>query len=106
MVYPWNGCQAGISTMGVQSNGEIKGCLCLPLEFKEGNIHENTISEIWQNPSFCSYNRDFKKSDLEDNCKDCKFGEKCRGGCLGVSVGITGKKHNDSYCLKTIEESM
>ncbi|MCK4995812.1 MAG: radical SAM protein [Thermoplasmatales archaeon] len=105
MVFPWNGCQAGISAIGIQSNGEVKGCLSLPPEFIEGNIRENTISEIWQKPGFCSYNRDFKKFDLNNDCVNCRFGEKCRGGCIGVSVGITGKSNGDTYCFKLIEEN-
>ena len=106
MVFPWDGCQAGISTIGIQSNGEVKGCLSLPPEFIEGNIRDDSISEIWQKPGFCSYNRDFEKSDLNNNCVDCKYGKKCRGGCLGVSIGITGKSNGDTYCLKSIEEAM
>ncbi|KYK24463.1 hypothetical protein AYK24_06150 [Thermoplasmatales archaeon SG8-52-4] len=105
MVFPWNGCQAGISTIGIQSNGDIKGCLSLPSEFIEGNIRKNTIKELWKNPSFCSYNRDFKISDLKNNCIGCKYGKKCRGGCLGVSIGITGKSNGDPYCFKLIEEN-
>jgi radical SAM protein with 4Fe4S-binding SPASM domain len=106
MIFPWNGCQAGISTIGIQSNGEIKGCLSLPPEFIEGNVQDNSISEIWQKPGFCSYNRDFKESNLKNNCINCKYGKKCRGGCLGVSIGTTGKSNGDPYCLKTIEEEM
>ncbi len=106
MIFPWNGCQAGISTIGIQSNGDVKGCLSLPPEFIEGNIRDNSISEIWQKPGFCSYNRDFKLSDLNNNCIDCKYGKKCRGGCLGVSIGITGKTNGDTYCLKAIEKTM
>ena len=106
MVFPWNGCQAGISTIGVQSNGEVKGCLSLPSEFIEGNIRESKLSDIWEKPGFCSYNRDFKESDLNNECKGCKYGKKCRGGCLGVSIGITGKSNGDPYCFKLIEESM
>ena len=106
MVFPWNGCQAGVSTIGIQSNGDVKGCLSLPPEFIEGNIRENTIEEIWQKPGFCSYNRDFQTSDLNNTCIDWKYGKKCRGGCLGVSIGITGKPNGDTYCLKAIEENM
>jgi len=106
MVFPWTGCQAGISTIGIQSNGDVKGCLSLPPEFIEGNIRDNSISEMWQKPGFCSYNRDFKTSDLNNNCTDCKYGKKCRGGCLGVSIGTTGKSNGDTYCLKAIEEIM
>lgn len=104
MVFPWNGCQAGISTIGIQSNGDIKGCLSLPPDYIEGNIRTNSISQIWEKPSFCSYNRDFKVADLNNWCIDCKYGKKCRGGCIGVSVGITGKPHGDTYCFKLIEE--
>jgi radical SAM protein with 4Fe4S-binding SPASM domain len=106
MVFPWNGCQGGISTIGIQSDGGIKGCLSLPPDFIEGNFYENKISELWQSSGFCRYNRDFEKSNLNENCIDCKYGVRCKGGCLGVSVGITGKKHNDPYCLKTLEEDM
>ncbi|KYK28925.1 hypothetical protein AYK20_06390 [Thermoplasmatales archaeon SG8-52-1] len=105
MVFPWNGCQAGISTIGIQSNGDVKGCLSLPIEFIEGNIRKNTVIEIWQKPGFCSYNRNFKKSYLNNNCIGCKYGKKCRGGCLGVSIGITGRKNGDPYCFKLIEEN-
>lgn len=105
MVFPWNGCQAGISAIGIQSNGDVKGCLSLPPEFIEGNIRENTISEIWQKSGFCSYNRDFKTSDLNNECIGCKYGKKCRGGCIGVSIGITGKPNGDTYCFKLIEEN-
>jgi len=105
MVFPWHGCQAGISTIGIQSNGEIKGCLSLPSELIEGNIRKNSISEIWNGPNFCSYNRNFKKSALTNNCVDCKFGKKCRGGCMSVSLGVTGKSNGDPYCLNLIENS-
>ena len=106
MVFPWNGCQAGISTIGIQSNGDVKGCLSLPPEFIEGNIRKNKLTEMWGKTGFCSYNRDFKESDLNNDCIGCKYGKKCRGGCLGVSVGITGKPNGDPYCLKLIEENM
>lgn len=106
MIFPWTGCQAGISTIGIQSNGDVKGCLSLPPKFIEGNIRDNYISDIWRKPGFCSYNRDFEKSDLNNSCVDCKYWKKCRGGCLGVSIGITGKSNGDTYCLKAIEEAM
>ena len=56
----WKGCQAGISAVGIQSNGGVKGCLSLPEEFIEGNIREKNLEEIWNDSSFCSYNREFK----------------------------------------------
>jgi len=101
----WRGCQAGISGLGIQSNGGVKGCLSLSDEYTEGNIKEKSIKEIWNDPNFASYNRNFKKEDAGKNCISCKYLKKCRGGCLTVSKSVTGKEHNDSYCFKLIEES-
>jgi radical SAM protein with 4Fe4S-binding SPASM domain len=102
----WRGCQAGIHTLGIQSNGGVKGCLSLTDEFTEGNIRENTISEIWNDPNFSSYNRNFTREDLNNECGNCKYGRNCRGGCLSVSTSLTGKKHGDPYCLHLIEKEM
>lgn len=102
----WRGCQAGMRTLGIQSDGGIKGCLSLPDDFIEGNLKENTIEEIWNDPDFSSYNRKFTKDDLNDKCRNCSYGRTCRGGCLSVSTSLTGKKHADPYCLHLIEKEM
>lgn len=100
----WNGCQAGISALGIQSNGSVKGCLSLPNSFVEGNIRERSIIDIWNDPSFCSYNRKFTKDDLQDDCKNCKYGKSCKGGCGAVSASLTSKLHSDPFCLYLIEK--
>jgi len=105
-ILPWIGCQAGITAIGIQSNGGIKGCLSLPDVFIEGNIREKSIADIWNDPDSFSYNRNFKKEDLNGECKDCKHGRRCHGGCLTVSASLTGKNHCDPYCLSLIEEKM
>ena len=102
----WKGCQAGISAVGIQSNGGIKGCLSLPEEFIEGNIREKSLEEIWNDSSFCSYNREFKIDNLNGECMGCKYGKKCKGGCLTVSASVTGKNHCDPYCQYLIEKEM
>jgi radical SAM protein with 4Fe4S-binding SPASM domain len=103
---PWIGCQAGITAMGIQSDGGIQGCLSLPDIFIEGNIREKNIIDIWNAPSSFSYNRNFSKNNLNGDCKNCKYGKRCRGGCLTVSTSLTGKKHSDPYCLRLIEQKM
>ena len=102
----WRGCQAGIYTLGIQSNGRVKGCLSLPDDFIEGDIKEKSISELWNNPRFASYNRKFTRDDLTNGCRNCFHGRSCRGGCLSVSTSVTGKKHGDPYCLYRIEKEM
>lgn len=102
----WSGCQAGITAIGIQSNGDVKGCLSLPEDFVESNIRQKSISEIWNDPEFCSYNRYFKQENLNGDCKDCKYGKTCKGGCLAVSAAVTNKRHYDPYCLKLIEKTI
>jgi len=106
MVLPWMGCQAGITALGIQSDGGIKGCLSLPDEFIEGNILNKKILDIWNEPNSFSYNRNFKIEELGKKCIDCKYGKRCKGGCLTVSSSLTGKNHSDPYCLRLIEKEI
>ena len=102
--YDWHGCKAGINVLGVQSNGNIKGCLSLSDDFVEGNIRERSIVEIWNDKKSFAYSRNFKISDLGENCQGCVFGEKCKGGCSDVSFGRTGKIANSPFCLHRLEQ--
>lgn len=100
----WEGCQAGISVLSVKSNGDVIGCLASPSSYIEGNIRDRSIVDIWNDPNSFAYNRKFKKEDLGENCRDCKHGEICKGGCMGMSTSLTGKPHNDPYCFYKIEQ--
>ncbi|UCD12946.1 MAG: radical SAM protein [Thermoplasmatales archaeon] len=100
----WRGCQAGISILSVKSHGDVIGCLATPDKYIEGNIRDKSIIEIWNNPKSFPYNRRFQTINLGDNCRDCKYGETCKGGCMGMSIALTGIPHNDPYCYHKIEQ--
>ena len=102
----WMGCQAGVSVLGIQSNGNVKGCLSLSDEYIECNVKDKSLSEIWNDSAAFSYNRSFKTEFLKGECSDCKYGKKCKGGCMGVSLAETGKPHSDPYCFYLIEKEM
>lgn len=106
-LYPeFRGCQAGITILSIRSNGDVTGCLATQDDYIEGNIRERSIVDIWNDPNAFAYNRKFKKENLGENCKDCKHGEVCKGGCMGMSIGFTGKPFNNSYCFYKIEKDM
>lgn len=100
----WDGCQAGISLIAIESNGGIKGCSALTTTFVEENIRNRSIKDIWNDPDSFSYNRRFKIDDLKGHCKKCKYGKTCKGGCLETSFMSTGNIHSDPYCLYQIEK--
>jgi len=103
-LYPkWTGCQAGISILSIKSNGDVIGCLSTPDKYIEGNIRKRSIIDIWNDPNAFAYNRKFKIENLGKNCRGCKYGKTCRGGCMGMSTSFTQKPHNDPYCFIKIE---
>ena len=105
LVPVWNGCQSGVTLLAVQSNGDVKGCLSLSDDFIEGNILNKSLKEIWNNSDFCKYNRNFSKDQLNGECKDCKYGKKCKGGCMSISTALTGERNADPYRFKLIEDN-
>jgi len=102
----WNGCQAGLSLIGIESNGGIKGCSALTNNFVEANVKEKSIVEIWNDPNSFSYNRCFNNEDLSGFCKSCQYNKTCKGGCTMTSFMSTGKLHGDPFCFHKIEEEM
>ncbi|NVM36520.1 MAG: radical SAM protein [Candidatus Lokiarchaeota archaeon] len=101
---PWIGCQAGRSVLGIQSNGNIKGCLILTDDSIEGNVRTTNLSDIINssfNPKFCQYSH---KINLQDYCYTCKMFKKCKGGCLGTRLALNSS--NKPYCLRAIEKKL
>ena len=94
------GCSAGCLNIGIESNGNVKGCLSLQFdEMIEGNVKEESLVKIWNKKGAFAYTRDFNSTNLHGSCADCEFGEICRGGCTFMAMGATGKPHNNPYCL-------
>lgn len=99
---PWIGCQAGKSVLGIQSNGNIKGCLTLSDQFVLGNIRTSNLSDIINNNYVSDYY--LHKLDSNDYCYKCKLFKKCNGGCLGTKIALNSPQN--PYCLRAIEEDL
>jgi radical SAM protein with 4Fe4S-binding SPASM domain len=102
----WCGCSAGCLTIGIEANGNIKGCLSLQSErFVEGNIRSESLATIWRRPGGFAYTRGFTPENLHGSCAGCEYGEICRGGCTFMAFGATGAPHNNPYCLYRVENA-
>lgn len=100
----WQGCQAGMRILGIQSNGDIKPCLSLPDKFIVGNIRERSLVDLWHDDDAFALNRKFKKEYLQGFCAQCPHGEVCRGGCSDIAHSLTGSPYNDPFCFYKIEK--
>ncbi len=100
----WIGCTAGCHVLGIESNGNVKGCLSLPSAmnnvdaFVEGNIRERPLREIWRDRQSFAYNRQFSLEQLSGFCKTCEYAEICRGGCSWTAFAYTGSRYENRYC--------
>jgi radical SAM protein with 4Fe4S-binding SPASM domain len=103
----WNGCTAGISSIGITSDGGIVGCLTIGNnQFIEDNIRNRSLIQIWEDSNSFSYNRKFSEEQLGENCQNCFYSSKCKGGCNSTSLHLTNKMHNSHFCLRKIEETL
>lgn len=97
----FRGCLAGISSIGIDSVGNIRGCEAMYDErFIEGNLRERSLRSIWESPESFAYNRGFSKELLTGKCAQCSFGEYCAGGCRSYNYFVHGKLYESPYCAR------
>jgi len=101
----WIGCRAGCEVVGIESNGNLKGCLSLPSarhgqdRFVEGNLRHASLAELWSRPGGFGYNRDFNEGQLGGFCAVCRYRDICRGGCAWTAFSHTESRYDNPYCF-------
>jgi radical SAM protein with 4Fe4S-binding SPASM domain len=100
----WIGCSAGWQTIGIESDGTVKGCLSLPSArhgvscFSEGNLRERSLAAIWERPDAFAYSRRYDEERLGGFCAVCRYRDLCRGGCTWTAYCANGRGDNP-YCF-------
>lgn len=74
--YLTHGCSAGISSISVEPNGDVK--LCSTASFSIGNLYSESLYDVWNNRSLLKM-RELKWLPIV--CKTCIDVMKCHGGC-------------------------
>ena len=97
----FRGCQAGITSIGIDSVGNVRGCESMYDErFNEGNLRFRKLRDIWCDPDAFAYNRRFTKSALTGGCEGCKYGYLCAGGCRSYNYFTHGKLYEAPQCAQ------
>ncbi|MEH1951333.1 MAG: nif11-class peptide radical SAM maturase 3 [Nostoc sp.] len=99
----WQGCGAGLSTLGIEADGAIKGCPSLPTTaYTGGNIREQTLHDIIEGAEELRFNLGAGTPEgtkhLWGFCKTCEYAELCRGGCSWTAHVFFNKRGNNPYC--------
>jgi radical SAM protein with 4Fe4S-binding SPASM domain len=94
-------CGAGRTTLGIEANGDIKGCPSLPSEhYVGGNVREHSLEEIWERSSALRFTRADadRERELWGRCAGCYYASNCLGGCTWTTHVLFGKPGNNPFC--------
>ncbi|MEN9517900.1 MAG: hypothetical protein RLZZ381_488 [Cyanobacteriota bacterium] len=99
----WQGCSAGLSALGIEADGAIKGCPSLPTTaYTGGNIRDHSLRTIVEETAELRFNLGADTPQGTEHlwgfCKTCEFAELCRGGCSWTAHVFFDKRGNNPYC--------
>lgn len=94
----WTGCSAGDNVLGIEANGNVKGCPGLQADYIGGNVQEESLEAIWQRSDNLGIVRDGDRSMLWGYCGECYYAEVCMGGCTWTSHSLLGRPGNNPLC--------
>ena len=98
----WDGCQAGINSIGIEADGTIKGCPSLPTHaYTGGNIRQRPLRELLETAEVnlnAAQGTPLAVEPLWGFCKTCDYAELCRGGCTWTAHVFFGRRGNNPYC--------
>ncbi len=97
----FTGCSAGLSSIGIDSVGNVRGCESMyDPRFNEGNLRTRALRDIWDDPHAFAYNRAFHTGLLTGKCASCAHGSVCAGGCRSYNWFAGGRLYESPLCAK------
>jgi radical SAM protein with 4Fe4S-binding SPASM domain len=101
---PWLGCQAGIRLIAITYDGRVRGCSALPPEFDAGDVHDESIEEIWRDVDRFAYATRFDANKVCGGCASCRVAPLCRAGCTTMAYWSSGTIYDNPYCLLKVRQ--
>jgi radical SAM protein with 4Fe4S-binding SPASM domain len=94
-----HGCGAGRDTLGIEANGDIKGCPSLPTAaYTGGNIRDYGLRDVWERAAPLRFTRARPVTELWGYCGTCYYADVCKSGCTWTGHVLTGRRGNNPYC--------
>jgi radical SAM protein with 4Fe4S-binding SPASM domain len=98
----WTGCQAGIRSVAITYDGRVRGCSGMPPEFDAGDLHDESLTTIWNDAERFAYSTRFDAGKLAGPCARCRVGPLCRAGCTTMAYWTTGSIYTNPFCLHRV----
>ncbi len=101
--YPfWRGCQCGITSVGIEPDGGVKGCANQVGDpFVVGNVRTEPLQAIWDDEARWQRLRP-DPALLTGTCAGCGLGRICGAGCSALAHAVTGSLHDNPYCIRAV----
>ncbi|HMA96348.1 MAG TPA: radical SAM protein [Polyangiaceae bacterium] len=94
-----SGCGGGVLAIGIEANGDIKGCSAMASEgFVAGNIRNRSLRSLWDEAAELKLSRCFDPNKLWGYCRECYYADACKAGCIWTANTILGRYGNNPYC--------
>ena len=95
----YQGCVSGRYTLGIESDGKVKGCPSLPTHpYVGGNVRDLPVERIWKESPELNFVQQRDRSELWGFCGECYYGDVCMAGCSWTSHCTVGRRGNQPYC--------
>jgi radical SAM protein with 4Fe4S-binding SPASM domain len=101
----YKGCGAGRYQLGIEANGDIKGCPSLGGAANiGGNVRTCSLREIWERTEPLAYTRERTEAELWGYCGECYYRSVCRAGCTATAEPLLGRPGNNPFCHHRAEQ--
>ena len=103
---PENLCKIGLDGIIINYDGNVFLCerFCVDKKYSVGNIHDNTLEEIWSSKKINDFFNPSREKFFSTECYDCEEYEECvenKGICYINSLVLNGTVYSpDNFCHK------
>jgi len=97
------GCVAGRYSLGIESDGTIKGCPSLPTApYAGGNVRDARLADVWAHAEALRFARERTTDELSGFCAGCYYADSCRGGCSFLTHTLLGRRGDNPLCYHRV----